>query len=225
MIQYQNVKVYSDARERHRNDRYQWRSDGHTRESDRMVMFTTESHAQEESVLNLEHFKVLGRAHNMRYLVVNRTKLQFVGHNHLELIQRAVSRDAWCEDYKKEHSDRLPDMNIDVTDRGGVLHIRAYNHGLLLKEHYGVYDLQEDQRIKNREAIIERFWEYGFATWRGRPPTVSQLRWSGPRDHLEHLTTLADHYWRHDNGRNEVAKKICSAYRSINRYAAWPGAW
>lgn len=225
MIQYQNVKTYADARERYTRERYGWRTDSHTRESDRMVMFTTESHAHEESVLNLEHFKVLGRAHNMRYLVVNRTKIQFVGHDHLELIRNAIARDSWCEDYKKEHSDRLPDMSTDVTELGGVLHVRAYNHGLLLKEHYGVYDLQEDQRIKNRETIIKRFWEYGFATWRGRPPTVAQLRWSGPRVHLEHLTTLADHYWRHDNGRNEVAKKICSAYRSINRYAAWPGAW
>lgn len=225
MIQTENVKVYSEARERYTRSRYGWRSDSHTRDSDRMLMFTTESRAQEESLLNLEHFKILGRAYNMRYLVTNRVKIQFVGHDHLELVRQAIARDAWNEAYKKENNDRGLDTSIDTTNLGGVLHVRAYNHGLMLKEQYGVYDLQADCRIKNREDIIHRFWDYGFATWRGRPPTVAQLRWSGPRDHLEHLTTLADHYWRHDNGRNEVAKKICSAYRSINRYAAWPGAW
>ena len=225
MIQYQHVKPYSDARERFTRERYGWRTDSHTRESDRMVMFTIESYAKEESLLNLEHFKTLGRAHNMRYLVVNRSKLQFVGHDHLELIRHAITRDPWCESYRASHDDHVPDMRTDMTDQGGVLHIRVYDHGLLLKEQYGVYDLEHDQRIKNREEIIQRFWDYGFATWRGRPPTVAQLRWSGPRDHLEDLTRLADKYWKHDNGRNDVAKKICSAYRSINRYAAWPGAW
>jgi hypothetical protein len=226
MIQYQNVKAYADARERFTRERYGWRSDSHTRDSDRMVMFTTESRAQEESVLNLEHFKVLGRAHDMRYLVVTRTKIQFVGHDHLELILRAIARDPWCEEYKKEHHDRPPDMSTDTTPQGGVLHVRAYNHGLVLKEQYGVYDLEQDQRIKNREEIIRRFWDLGFATWRGRPPSVAQLRWSGPREHLEHLTKLADQYWNDQyRGRSEVAAKITSAYRSINRYAAWPGAW
>lgn len=225
MIIHNNVKIYSEARERYTRGRYGWRSDNHTRDSDRMLMFTTESRAQGESLLNLEHFKELGRVFNMRYLVIDRAKIQFVGHEHLELLKHAITKDAWNEAYKKENNDHGLDTSIDTTDLGGVLHVRAYNHGLMLKEQYGVYDLQEDRRIKNREDIIRRFWDYGFATWRGRPPTVAQLRWTGPRESLEHLTQLADQYWQHNNGRNDVAKKICSAYRSINRYAAWPGAW
>ena len=225
MIVKENVKVYSEARERYTRSRYGWRSDSHTRDSDRMLMFTTERRAQEESLLNLEHFKTLARAYNMRYLVTNRVKIQFVGHDHLELVRQVIARDAWNEEYKKENHGHGMDMSIDTTDSGGVLHVRAYNHGLMLKEQYGVYDLGEDRKITNRKEIIQRFWDYGFAAWRGRPPTVAQLRWSGPREHLEDLTRLADRYWKYDNGRNEVAKKICSAYRSINRYAAWPGAW
>lgn len=225
MIVKENVKTYSEARERYTRSRYGWRSDSHTRDSDRMLMFTTENRAQEESLLNLEHFKTLGRAYNMRYLVTNRVKIQFVGHDHLELVRQTIARDAWNEAYKKENHGHGMDMSIDATDSGSVLHVRAYNHGLMLKEQYGVYDLSEDRRVTNRKEIIQRFWDYGFATWRGRPPTVAQLRWSGPCESLTHLTKLADQYWKLDNGRNEVARKIVSAYRSINRYAAWPGAW
>jgi hypothetical protein len=226
MIQYKNVKAYADARERFAHDRYSWRSDSHTQDSDRVLMFATELKAQEESVLNLEHFKAVGSAYNQRYLVIDRAKIQFVGHDHLELIQQVITdRESWYKEFQQEHSYG-PSTNIDVTDRGSVLHIRAYNHGLVLKEQYGVHDLVEGRRIKNREDIIQRFWDYGFATWRGRPPSVAQLRWSGPRDHLENLTKLADLYWKDQySGRSEVARKITSAYRSINRYAAWPGAW
>lgn len=224
MIRSENIKPYSDARERYHNDRYQWRNDGYTRESDQLTMFTTESHAQEESLLNLEHFKTLGRTFGARYFVVNRTKFQFLSEHDTDHIRNSITGENWYKNYKEEHTYG-GDFSLDCTDLGNTLHLRMYNHGLFLKEHYGVYDLNEDVRVKNRQSIIERFWEYGFATWRGRPPTVAQLRWSGPREHLEDLTVLANRYWKHDNGRNDVAKKICSAYRSINRYAAWPGSW
>lgn len=227
MIHSEYIKPYSDARDRFTRKNYWggWRNETHTQEHDRMVMFTTESRAQEESLLNLEHFKIMAHAHGQRYLVVNQHKIQFVGQDHLELVRRAVSQDTWCEDYKKQHNDRLPDMITDVTDLGVVLHVRAYNHGLFLKEQYGVYDLQTGQRIKNRQDIIQRFWEYGFATWRGRPPSVASLRWSGPRSHLEHLAQLANQYWYVDSNKSEVARKLVSVYSSINRYAAWPGSW
>ena len=224
MIQYANVRAFSAARERSCRDHYSYRSDGHTRDSDRLIMFTTENSAQEESAFNLEHFKILGRAFDVRYLVVSRVKIQFLSNKDPEPIRDSVIKEAWYQEYKKEHTYGA-DMITDRTNLGAVLHLRAYNHGLFLKEQYGVYDLEEDRRIKNREEIIRRFWDHGFATWRGRPPTVAQLRWSGPREHLEDLTVLADRYWKHNNGRNEVAKKIVSAFRSINRYAAWPGSW
>jgi hypothetical protein len=78
--------------------------------------------------------------------------------------------------------------------------------------------------MTRREDIIRAFWSLGFATWRGRPYSIARLRWSGEREELEELTSLAGRYWR-NRSRSDVAKKIVSAHRSINRYAAWPGAW
>jgi hypothetical protein len=224
MIHLENVKTYADARERLATGRYSWRNDSHSQDSDRLIVFTTESRAQEESRLNLEHFCLLGKTYQQRYLVVSRARIQFVGHDHLELIKKSISKEAWYEQYQDRHAFG-PTMYSDTTELGGVLHLRMYDHGIMLKDQYGVYDLYEDRRIRNREEIIRAFWDYGFATWRGRPPTVAQLRWSGPRKHLEHLTQMADYYWNINPNDSEVAKKICSAYRSINRYAAWPGAW
>ena len=225
MMNNENVKVYNQAWERFSRRNYGWHNDHHTKDSDRLVMFTTEIQAQEESTCNLERLKIMGRAYNQRYLVINRQKFQFLGSDHLEPIRHAISRDPWYERYAKEHNDRAPDMITDVSGQGGVLHVRAYNHALVLKSHYGVYDLESGQRIRNRKDIIQRFWEYGFATWRGRPPTVASLRWSGPRPHLEHLAQLANQYFYVDSSKSEVARKLVSVYSSINRYAAWPGAW
>jgi hypothetical protein len=87
-----------------------------------------------------------------------------------------------------------------------------------------VYDVTTGQRMTRRETIIRAFWDLGFATWRGRPYSVARLRWSGERAELEELTALAGRYWPNQY-RSDVAKKIVSAHRSINRYAAWPGAW
>jgi hypothetical protein len=35
---------------------------------------------------------------------------------------------------------------------------------------------------------------------------------------------LAERHWNRRN-TSDVAKKLVSAWRSINRYAAWPGSW
>jgi hypothetical protein len=67
-------------------------------------------------------------------------------------------------------------------------------------------------------------WALGFAAHRGRPLSIAKIRWTGSRQELELATQLAEQHW--DRRRtSDVARKLCSVFTSINRYAAWPGAW
>jgi hypothetical protein len=113
---------------------------------------------------------------------------------------------------------------MEATDRGSMTGFYSYRACLCLKEHEGVYDVQSGRRLTNRRDIIERMWALGFAANRGRPLAFAKLRWTGSREELELITELADRYWNR-RYESEAAKKMVSAYTSINRYAAWPGAW
>ncbi len=221
----EHIEKYSGARYRLRGNRYGWRGDTHTRETDRLVMFTVESHAREESAANLEYFLDLGIRHGAEFMAVNDMKIQYVSDCAMKWIRMEIEGSQWYKDLiDPNESWRRPGLEADTTDRGECVTVRHHRHNWLIPEHMGVYDLQTQKRIKNRQQIIETFWDRGFATWRGRPPTVAKIRWSGSREELEELTDL---YHRHSQRSyvSDVAKKITSAYRSINRYAAWPGSW
>jgi hypothetical protein len=189
-------------------------------------MFTVESHAREESTANFEYLEDLGRRHGAELMVANDSKIQYVSERSIkDGIHYEIENSQWYRDLADTKEGwRRPMIETDITDRGECVTVRFHHHSWLIPEHMGVYDLETEKRIKNREQIIRTFWDYGFATWRGRPPTVARIRWSGSREELEELSALYDrHRWR--SYVSDMAKKICSAYRSINRYAAWPGAW
>ncbi len=220
------IGQYSEARYRLRGNRYSWHHNDHTRDSDRLVMFTVESHAREESTANFKYLQDLGWRHGAELMVVNDSKIQYVSERSLDgSIRYEIENSQWYRDLADtEEGWRKPMVETDITDRGECVTVRFHRHNWLISEHMGVYDLETEKRVKNREQIIRMFWDYGFATWRGRPPTVARIRWSGSREELEELSDLYErHRWR--SYVSDMAKKITSAYRSINRYAAWPGSW
>jgi hypothetical protein len=100
----------------------------------------------------------------------------------------------------------------------------TYRASLCLREHQGVYDVATGRRLTNRREIIERMWRLGFAAQRGRPLSIARTRWTGNREELTEVADLAERHWNRRN-TSDVAKKLVSAWRSINRYAAWPGSW
>jgi len=228
MLRYEQIYEVSGARRRLKKgqDRYSYRYDGRTRDNDQLSLFTFESAAMADSAHNLDFLLAQARGYNQRYVILTDTKIQIAGEHDTEHVANAIAPRAWLRDFAEwleaHHGHSAP--AVDDTRHGSVVTLQSWRHCFCLKEHQGVYDVTTGRRMTRREDIIRAFWSLGFATRRGRPCSIARLRWSGEREELEELTALADRYWR-SHSRSDVAKKITSAYRSINRYAAWPGSW
>ena len=232
MLRYEQIHEVSNARRRmgdNRRDRYAWRQDGRTRDADQLSLFTFETQALADSADNLDFLLATARAHDQQYVILTDTKIQIAGDGSVDQVVEPMAPQAWQRDFS-EWLDESPGYtstlapSVQETVRGGVVTLQTWRHCFCLKEHQGVYEVATGRRMTNREQIIRAFWDLGFATWRGRPYSIAKLRWSGEREELEELTALAGRYW-HNVYRTDVAKKIVSAHRSINRYAAWPGSW
>ena len=220
-----HIDTYNQARSRLKRGRYTWSNSDHTRDSDRLTMFTVESHAREESEHNLQYLLSVGEQYGARYMAINDFKIQYVSKRDVSFLESEIVGTEWYRDrVEAEDGWRKPNTTTDENWMGRCLHFRVYRHDLLISEHHGVYDLETGKRMTNRRGIIEALWELGFAAWRGRPLTVASIKWSGTREELEELTQLAERHGSRYN-RSDVAKKIWSAYNSISRYAAWPGTW
>ena len=110
----------------------------------------------------------------------------------------------------------------DDTDVGSASSITYHQAPFAVKEHAGVYDCATGEKITNRREIIQRMWNLGFASQRGRPLTVARNVWSGTRQDL----VRAEEIYNEFRGKNtDPARKLCSVYTSAARHYAWPGTW
>ena len=230
MLRYERIHEVAKARRRlapGRRDRYAWRQDGCNRENDQLTLFTFETAALADSEHNLDFLLATALAHDQQYVVLTDTKIQIVGNGSVDRVANPMAPVEWRQDFGEWLDERClttPVPAVEHTTRGGVVTLQTWRHCFCLKEHQGVYEVATGRRMTNREQIGRAFWDLGFATWRGRPYSIARLQWNGEREELEELTALAGRYWR-SVSRTDVAKKIVSAHRSINRYAAWPGSW
>jgi hypothetical protein len=227
MLKYETIYEVSGARRRlKKHDRYSYRYDGRSRENDQLALFTFESEALQDSEHNLDWLLTLARNTDQRYVVLTENKVQIAGDisGQSAMVARAMTPQHWCDLFDLWCEHGKTHASADETLRGGVASLHLWRRCLALKEHQGVYEVSTGRRMTNRDEIIQAFWDLGFATWRGRPYSIAKLRWSGEREELEELTELNNRYW-YKSYQSDVAKKIVSVYRSINRYAAWPGSW
>lgn len=223
MLKYETIYQVRDARERLKRNSYR-HTTHFTRDSDTMLVFTIGSKADAEAQNNLDFCLDVGRRFDAQYLVLHENKIQFVGAQIKSHIMKELAPDAWRKEYMAWSDSRNIDFMDDGSGLGEFYSFRPLRRAFADKNTQGIYDIATGQRIKNRREIITRFWDLGFAAQRGQPLSVCPIRWSGRRDELEDLTEIADRHWRRKN-TSEVAKKIVSSFRSINRFAAWPGAW
>lgn len=232
MLNYELIHTVNNAQRRLKRDYYNhpWNTGTPaTREVDRLTVFTHGEAARQQSQDNLDFCLQVARKHDMNVVVFKDCQIQMAGGRSVDSrCAAAVYRlfpHSWLSAYEAwldtQHPQRA--MTQD-SDEGESLEFYSYRHCFSVPEHQGVYDVGTGRRITNRRDIIERFWTLGFATSRGRPPSIARIRWTGSKSELKEITELADRHWDRRYA-SEAAKKLVTPFRSINRYAAWPGAW
>lgn len=225
MLAYQTIYQVEQAQDRLRRDagRYRWNT-SHTFDSDTLLVFTMGQEAEQAAQNNLDFCLGIALDHDVDYLVLHDNKIQFLGRRIREGIMTTVAPGPWAQDYMTWSDSRSINISSDNSGQGELYGLRSWRRAFATRKTQGIYEVASGTRLKNRRDIIERFWSLGYAAWRGRPLCVSSVRQTGTRAELEVLTKLADQYW-HRRHSSDAAKKMCAAYTSLNRYAAWPGAW
>lgn len=227
MLTYKNIYAVNQARRRmldNRRDRYAWRNDGVTRDQDRLTLFTLENSAVHDSLHNLTWLLEVCKKHHQRYLVLSPALIQSVGRESPPAVATNIAPREWIGHFRHWMTDEHQVLVNEPNDRGTMTHFQTWRRCFTTREHQGVYEVSTGRRLTRREEIIESFWDMGFATWRGRPYSMARLRWAGDRTELEELTDLYHRHWSRARV-SDMSRKMCSAFTSINRYAAWPGAW
>jgi hypothetical protein len=229
MIKYHSISEAHAVQHRLKRNSYgrPWGETEHTRASDQLILFTLKPQALADSAHNLELVLNVAREHDQDLVVLKPHEIQVAGRGweHLEQVNDRLYPESW----KQQHQTWLEtsatvDAVIHSTGHGRCSEFYTYRPSLVMQQHQGVYDVATGQRLTNRNQIIDRMWQLGFAARRGRPLSIARQRWSGNREELELIAQLAEQHWDRQF-KSDVARKIISTYRSINRYCAWPGAW
>lgn len=230
MLNYQIISEANKTQERLRRNGYgnRWQDSNHTREADTLSLFTLGPQAQQHSRANFDLVMSLAQQYRQDLLVIKPQQVQVAGVGDGSLnrdMARVLFPDTWLREYERWiDTTHAISPRFDQSEQGAFLEFYTYRPALCLREQQGVYDVATGRRLTNRREIIERMWRLGFAAQRGRPLSIARIRWTGNREELTEVADLADRYWNRRN-TSEVAKKMVSAWRSINRYAAWPGSW
>ena len=229
MLRYQTISEANKTQDRLRLNRYgvnYWREETHNREADVLAMFTLEPEATKHSEHNFALIMDTARHCQQDLVVFKPEQVQIAGTG--DGSHAAADRlfpASWLREYEQWIDTTYPiGYRMDSSGQGSCSEFYTYRLAMCLRKHQGVYDVASGRRLTNRREIIERMWRLGFAAQRGRPLSVARTKWTGNREELQEIADLADRHWNRRN-TSEAAKKLVSVWRSINRYAAWPGSW
>ena len=231
MLQYQTIYAVNQANYRlavGKRDRYGW-SGQNNREADTLTVFTLGQQANRESSENLDNLLKLGEKFQQSFVVFTDHKIQFLGAATTDVV--SVSKNLYSDEWREEFEQWGDNKGIsrlrpyaERSSQGAVTQLLTWKRCFALAKHQGVYSVKSGKKITNRREIIQNFWDFGFAALRGRPLTVATIASVGERSDLEQITELAQIYY-HKRGFSEAAKKMVTNFTSLNRVAAWPGAW
>lgn len=234
MLQYENIAAWSRAHSRlqHRHQYITgWNhdSDDERRDADKLTLFATDLISKRESQHNLAYLLDAAKKTGAVSVIVKPKIIQLSGYvNAVDLddIVGAAWRDRWWQWWSDVNSSySVPTWQQHEWPDCYVIELVTYGPGYFCRSpEVGVYRVDDGQKITNRHQQIELLWSQGLPSRRGRPIHIASRRWSGSRQELTLLTQLA-HQHQSTVRQSEVSAKIVSAYRAINRYVAWPGAW
>lgn len=230
MLRYQNIHAVNLANHRlasGRRNLYGLKPSSH-RETDQLTVFTLGTAAATDSRHNLDWLLKLGTKYDQQYLIFTDRKIQMLGeiYTHTDVVMNRLAPTAWQQEFEDWGERGLGRVrkHAERTGLGGLAQINTYKRCWAATQDQGVYEVSTGKKITNRRDIIQAFWDLGFASLRGRPLTVATMAMAGERCDIELVQDLAEQNW-HKRDYSEAARKMCSNFTSLNRVAAWPGAW
>lgn len=230
MLKYHNIHAVNQANYRladGRRNLYGIKPSFH-READQLTVFTLGKAAAADSAHNLDWLLKLARKYDQRYLIFVDRKIQMLGelYTHTDAVVNSLGSRAWREEFENWGERGLGRIRSysERSGQGGLAQMMTYKRCWALTKDQGVYDVNTGKKITNRREVIQGFWDLGFAALRGRPLTVAPISTVGERCDIETITDLAEKNY-HRCGFSEAARKMYTNFTSLNRTAAWPGAW
>lgn len=234
MLQYENIAAYSRAKSRLEH-RFQYATGWHRdpvderQDADKLTLFATDLMSKKESQHNREYLLDVAKKTGAVSVIIKPKIIQLSGFAeaiNLDDIVSAAWRDRWWQWWSEiNNSYSVPTWQQYEWPECYVVELATYGSGYFCRSgEIGVYRGDDGKKVTNRHEQIELLWAQGLPSRRGRPIHIASRRWSGSREELILLTELANKH-RHSARQSEVSAKIVSAYNSINRYVAWPGAW
>lgn len=223
MIKYQDIYRHLEATDLLEDNRRWNTKDQHLAEA-AMVKFTTEKSAPEHSADNIQWILSRARDHGVDLAVIRSNSLQLLGGRDTKQAMRQVLPESWLQEFQ-QFSGRewsVGEARTETTEQGTCTSQYLYRDCVVMPGVQGVYEVASGKRLTRRADIIDRIWNWGWPTRRGRPLSVGTLRWTGSREELTLARELYDQHYLRRQG-SEVAKKICQAYSTMVRSYTWPG--
>lgn len=220
-LQYKTIYTVLNARNR-LSGRRRWLTTD--RSGDQLTVFTLGTEAAAHSQANWQWLIEHGRRAGARIMTLRANRVQFLGPGLAARLDQWVAPDQWRAMLTewREHSWYDTQCRWDSTPQGKCLTMRFYSDILCMPDQQGVWDLDQAQRLRSREQVVNLMWQYGFATQRGRVLGVADPRLAGSREELHHLEQMALKMSDRER-QSEVALKICRLLRSVRRQVQWPG--
>ena len=196
-----------------------------------LQQFTVDKQSREESKRNFQ--KVLEKAQEIEapILVIRPNEIQFIGTEYGDAYI-GLSDDDWIQRLREYYENRQryfskPFWTQEISDldlHTFSLSVWGTDAVFARSPQTGFYDVKTGKKITDRKKQIQTLWDLGWAAKRGRPVGVGYQRHSGSREDIALITNQANSMWNRQH-ESEIAAKVCSIYRSVNRYYAWPGSW
>ena len=214
-----------------KNQRY-YTSDADDLSGLQLQLFTVQKYAEQESKENLQEIFASSAKNMIPTVIVKEQEIQFIGQtHHVATDEIMTSNDVARMDEeggsKSRWSDSSWQVYADNADYDFLTLNASYDTHFTMPKQFGFYQHTtgtDYTKITDRHTQIQKLWDYGYPSRRGRPCSVGRMTRSGRKDELIHLTEWVEKL-RNDGRLSEIGQRTVSNYNSINRQFAWPGHW
>lgn len=229
-LEYENIYACNNAENRlksapKRNSSYRWARGSTVTEdeinNDRLTIFTVSAASKDETQYNVDTILEYAQSRDCQYAVIKSNQIQLIGSPYKPTFSIEVPEPN--SDRARYWYSRSSHIEFQGQEGTWVESYWTYNDIFVRTDTQKIYEVESGKVLKRRDAI-QKFWDAGFVTLRGRPVTAASRNECGYPSEIARMQNLASEM-QYDVGNSEVALKIYQAWKSLKKNYAWPGTW